>query len=42
MMFSLVAGLLVLCGVAIYQLIRNAQNQKVALMQKELQTDTAV
>ncbi|WP_438496634.1 MDR family MFS transporter [Paenibacillus sp. IHBB 3054] len=42
LMFSLVAGLLVLCGVAIYQLIRNEQNQKVALMQKELQTDTAV
>lgn len=41
-MFSLIAGLLVLCGVGIYQLIRNAQNQKVELAQKELQTDTAV
>ncbi|MHA6534320.1 MDR family MFS transporter [Paenibacillus sp. BAC0078] len=41
-MFALISGLLVLCGVAIYQLIRNAQNQKVALAQKELQADTAV
>lgn len=42
LMFSVIASLLVLCGIAIYRLIRKVQNQKFALMQEELHTETAV